>query len=169
MVCYENAKIYKLLLPDGYFYIGCTCNELKVRKQAHKNACKSGIKQMRLYKHTRENKQFEWKDIHIVLYEEYPCEIKSELLLRESQIIRQFCKDEFCLNSLTNTQYDGSTKEKQAISHKLYVEVNKEKIKYLNKIYKKEYYEKNKEMINKRNSENYYKKKKEVRKNLELN
>ena len=104
MVNYQNGKIYKLLLPDGYFYIGCTVNMLKVRKSKHKYDCEKSDKGMQLYKHVRENK-FEWKDIHIALYEEYSCETKSELLLRESQIIRLFSKDEFCLNmkKFTNT------------------------------------------------------------------
>ena len=44
MVNYQNGKIYKMLMPDGYFYIGCTCNELRVRKQMHKNACGYGVK-----------------------------------------------------------------------------------------------------------------------------
>ena len=110
MVNYQNGKIYNMLMPDGYFYIGCTCNELRVRKQMHKNACGYGVKQTQLYKHIRKS-MFEWTDIHMVLFEMYPCKERSELLLRESQIIRQFYLDEFCLNTNKFTNIDNSTYE----------------------------------------------------------
>ena len=127
MVKYENGKIYKLLLPDGYYYIGCTCNELKVRKQQHKDNCLCESRECLLYRYIRENK-FEWKDIKIVLFENYPCENKSELLLKESVTIRNFIKDSFCLNSNCNTSLDGSKQEHNKTITKKYREENKEKI-----------------------------------------
>ena len=108
MVSYQNAKIYKLLLPDGYYYIGCTCNELKTRKQKHKSKCITG-NTMPLYLHIRFH-SIDWNMINMVLYEIYPCQTKSELLLRESQLIRDH-NDGFCLNSNVYTNIDGSTYE----------------------------------------------------------
>ena len=133
MVNYQNGKIYKLLLPDGFYYIGCTCNELKVRKQQHKNKCNNGDNS-NIYKHVRDN-NMEWKDIDMAVYEEYPCEIKSQLLLRESQIIRLFCKDEFCLNVLVNTRIDGSAQEHAKQCDINYKNNNRTKISNRMKIY----------------------------------
>ena len=108
-------KFIKSLLSDGFYYIGSTCNELKVRKQAHKNKSnEKGSENRKIYKHIKDN-NMEWKDIHIVLYEECPCEIKSELLIRESQILRLFCHDEFCLNIRVNTFFDGSSQEQEIL------------------------------------------------------
>ena len=152
MVKYENGKIYKLLLPDGHYYIGSTCNELKVRKKQHKDKMmEKGSENRKLY---IECKKHQWSDIKIVIYENFPCVSKSELLLRESQIIREH-REDFCLNSLINTNQDDSCrlhkkfidskrdKEKRSIQMRRYYAENKEKI--LKKA--KEYREINNEKI----------------------
>ena len=109
MVNYQNGKIYKMLMPDGYFYIGCTCNELRVRKQMHKKSFNKNS-QGKLYIHIRKN-CIEWNDIHMILFELYPCKERSELLLRESQVIREHFDDKSCLNTFIFSRQDGSNQK----------------------------------------------------------
>ena len=119
MVNYQNGKIYKMLMPDGYFYIGCTCNKLRVRKQQHKCQSLGNKNKMKLYKHVRTN-DFDWNDIKIVIYELYACETKSDLIIRESIIIRLHAKDEYCLNTKVFTKEDGSLHESCLIRDRKY-------------------------------------------------
>ena len=145
MTSYEHGKIYKMLMPDGYFYIGCTCNELKARKQNHKD---DRNKPSKIYTHIRSN-NIEWNDINMVLYEAYSCKTRSELLLRESQIIREHFDNKFCLNTLKNSSADGSIQKADKERKKNYSESEegKEHLRNYLAIYK----EKNKIELSKKN------------------
>lgn len=48
---YANSKIYKIVCPDNYFYYGATTNTIRKRKSWHKNKCKTGCGQDKLYNH----------------------------------------------------------------------------------------------------------------------
>ena len=169
MVNYQNGKIYKMLMPDGYFYIGCSCNELRVRKQMHKTKSNENKSvNRRLYNHMFIN-NIDWGEVRMVLVELFPCNSKGELLLRESEITRDYKNDIFCLNTMFFSKEDGSSIEhakecdtnyrknnrnKISTRMKLYYEENSDSIKKKREIYTAnnkekivEYNEKNKERM----------------------
>jgi len=84
MVKYENGKIYKIIdNTNGDIYVGSTCNKLSRRITNHRASyncyLNPNIKQgyMRSFDILKNN------DYKIILIEEYPCENKEQLLLRE--------------------------------------------------------------------------------------
>lgn len=87
---YSNAKIYKLQGDDGVFYLGSTCNELRVRFSQHK-------KQLTTSAHHHFS-EVGWDTCRIVLVEAYPCESRLQLRQREDWYIRQHQEDPMCLN-----------------------------------------------------------------------
>jgi hypothetical protein len=77
MSSYATGKIYKITSPNtDKIYIGSTTTSLHRRMINHKH----------YYKHQKENSSkhmFDSGDPQIELIEEYPCDSKKELLLRE--------------------------------------------------------------------------------------
>tara|TARA_R110000787_G_scaffold258125_1_gene363307 strand:+ start:69 stop:620 length:552 start_codon:yes stop_codon:yes gene_type:complete len=145
---YQKGKIYKLWSPQGTneeVYYGSTCDELRFRKNGHKqksNYCSSKI----LFE--------KYDDVRIELVEDYPCNNKQELNKKEGEYIRENkCLNKY-ISGRTLKEYRQDNKEKIQEYHKN----NKEKIQEYHKIwrenntevkkdYNKEYYENNKECL----------------------
>jgi len=82
---YSNGVIYKIIQRngEGQIYIGSTC-VLKNRVRQHKSSCTcetSPHHQLPVYQHIRANGG--WINWEIQILEEYPCESKAELEIRE--------------------------------------------------------------------------------------
>jgi len=119
-----DGKIYKILCnTTGKIYIGSTTQTLEQRLCQHK--CKNTTAQIIL-----KNNNYE-----IILIENYSCNSRKELQLRESFYI----KNNECVNSRIpvrteklseiNKQYYENNKEQITEQHKQYYENNKEKYK----------------------------------------
>ena len=147
MVNYQNGKIYKIICDEtGFTYYGSTTQSLSRRKAEHNkkdNKCKT--KEMTIPK--------------IYLVEDYPCERKEQLLMREryyiennecinKQIPRRTVNEklEYCKNryyekkeEIRNYQniYQNLNKEKLKAKQKIYQNLNKESIKEKRKEYYK--------------------------------
>ena len=106
---YKNGKVYRVICEEtNKQYIGSTCTELRKR----------------LHQHKRKGQRCMTKDFinpSIILIEDYPCERKEQLLMRE----RHFMETIECVN-----------KQRPIVSREERVEKQKE--------IKKKYYEKNK-------------------------
>ena len=152
---YSKGKIYKIVnddFPDLVYY-GSTIVNLKQRMRGHKNnTCAS-------------RKLFETKNVRIELVEEYPCETKRELEIREKYYILKYECINICIPVRTKEElqqyfmkYSEEHKERKKILmkkyrqdnkqyhyeyNKKYIEEHKEEI----KIYRKKYREINKESI----------------------
>ena len=90
--------IYKIICPDGYFYFDCTLSSLSKRKNAHKVCFKNPVEnaQKKLYDHLR---LFNWDDLKFECVEEYECNDKKELCMREEFYIFENKNEPKCLNS----------------------------------------------------------------------
>lgn len=97
MLDYQNAKIYKIVCNvTGLVYIGSTCRTLEQRLNNHTNSYNCyevGIK-----KYCSSYKVLENGDFEILLLENYPCNNRTELLLRE----RHFTDTITCVNIKRN-------------------------------------------------------------------
>ena len=114
MVNYGNAKIYKIECDDGYFYYGSTCLTLAQRTYGHKQ--KINMRNTKVYNFLRTCKN--WK---LVLVENYPCENKYQLLLKEKEYIESNLDNEKCLNSY-KPLFDYK------MYHQKYYQINKDKL-----------------------------------------
>ena len=135
MVCYSKSVIYKIVCnTDGtLIYIGSTCS-FTTRKSQHKLICNSPNSKkynLPVYKMIRENGG--WDNFRMVIIEEYPCETKTQLHIREEEL-----RVEYNANMNGQSAYTN-TKE----YNKEYRENNIEQIKE----YNKEHYQNNKEAI----------------------
>ena len=83
---YQKGKIYTIrnYTDNDMIYVGSTTETLSQRLAKHRSACKLGGKYS-LYYHIVDN---DWTNWYIELYENYPCNDKSELHKREGEIIR---------------------------------------------------------------------------------
>tara|TARA_R110000787_G_C13381866_1_gene441872 strand:+ start:449 stop:940 length:492 start_codon:yes stop_codon:yes gene_type:complete len=119
---YKNAKIYKLWSPEGDdIYIGSTTKYLSTRKAQHKYKYDKNTitcKSSILYE--------KYNDVRIELLECFPCENKDELNKKENEYIRN--------NNCVNKRIEGRTTKE-------WYEDNKES----HKLWKKNYYEENKQ------------------------
>ena len=117
MTNYKNGVIYKICCKDENIkdvYVGSSCSHTK-RKSAHKRACtKKDNKEYNypVYRYIRDNGG--WENWDFVLLEEYPCENKNQLVIRERYWFE-------LLGTKLNSQYPERTKKE-------YYEENKEKI-----------------------------------------
>lgn len=142
---YEHSKIYKIQCSDGYFYIGCTTNELRYRFRDHKNASKKESNR-RVLKHIN---SIGWDNAKIILIENFPCENKQQLLQKEDEHIQKHINDQFCLN----TSRAFLTEEEHKEYLKKYYQANKEKINQRQREDSKKYHQANKEKINEKAKE----------------
>ena len=108
MVLYEKSVIYKLKRNDDYddtnIYIGSTSN-FKNRKYQHKECCnnpKSSHYNHIIYEFIRDNGN--WDNWVMIAIEEYPCNSKKELEIRERFHIDR-------LKSKLNSYIPGRTKK----------------------------------------------------------
>jgi hypothetical protein len=185
---YQNSVIYKLKHNEDYddtnIYVGSTSN-FKNRKNQHKTVCnneKAKYYNLNLYQYIRDNGG--WDNWVIIPIEEYPCNSKKELLIRErhhidllrstlnrnipGRTVKEWYEDNKEHIAEIKKKYREDNKEKIAEIAKEYYENNKEKLKkYYNdnkeKIAEisKEYYENNKEKINERDKK-YYENNKQI-------
>ena len=148
---YENSVIYKLKHNEDYddlnIYIGSTTN-FKNRKNQHKSRCyNENCKdyKMKIYQFIRDNGG--WNEWVMIAIQEYPCNSKRELLIKERYYI-DLLRPRLNINIPTRTfkEWYGDNKEKHAARVKIYRKNNKEKISKSGKIYR----EKNKEEISTR-------------------
>ena len=89
-----SGKIYKLISIDEYFYIGSTITTLNSRFSKHK----SDAKNVRSKVYTYYNK-IGWNNVKIELIEEIRIDNRNNLLLKESEYINKFIKNDKCLNT----------------------------------------------------------------------
>lgn len=143
---YQKSKIYKLVCDNkDKIYYGSTVQLLCQRIAKHKNHLKSYKSGRRTHCYSFD--LFELGNVKIILVENYPCESKEELLMRE----RYYIENNDCVNKYMpirskdekktyKKQYDIDNKDK---NHQTYVS-NKETISEK----QKEYYKKNRDEIN---------------------
>lgn len=144
---YANAKIYKLVDPDGYYYYGSTCQLLYKRIHQHKSKSKK-YKERKIYKHINE---IGWDKIKIVLVaDNLKVENIEQLRQIEDSYIKSGFKDDYCLNHDRSFLTIEEKKEKVIANnikysehHKIWREKNKEYLQTWNK----QYQEKNKEKL----------------------
>lgn len=145
MFDYSCGKVYKIIGPDGAVYVGSTICELRKRYLGH-------ISQYNRWKLGKEHyrtifKIFDSNDIEkcrIELLEEYPCNSKKELELREGYFIRELD----CVNKNIAGRSDSEWREENC-------DTLKDKW--------KTYYMKNKDKYNTK-SRNYYQQNTEYKK-----
>jgi len=154
---YANGKIYRLVNNvDNEEYVGSTCTSLARRKSIHKDKAKKETSR-RVYEHLNE---IGWKNVDIVLVEEYKCENKMELERRERYYIEAL-KPSLNKNIPTRTQqernceYKKNNAEKSKEYMREYRKQNAEKLKEQ----MREYNHKNAEKLKVQMRENYWRKK----------
>jgi len=141
---YENGKIYKLTGSNGLVYYGSTIQPLKGRIYKHKNK----------YNSTCSKKLTNPK---IELVENYPCNCRGELEMRE----RWFIENNECVNiNIARTkeeidQYNKQYKIDNKEHHKQTDAIYKLKNKETRNKYSKKYYADNKEKTKEYNKQRY--------------
>lgn len=134
-----EGKIYKILCPDNYFYIGSTCQSLQRRLWNHKCTCKGKLKS--------HIDKIGWDNIKIVLLEEYSCNSRQELFKKETEYIEKYIENKFCLNMNMSVASEERKRLTQIKSSSRYNEKNKEKYSEYQKEYHKKYREQNRERL----------------------
>jgi len=145
---YQNGKIYKIhSYKTDLVYYGSTTQTLCRRFSKHKTTMKMG-------RGISSKSILEFNDAMITLVELFPCNSKSELLVRE----RFYIENNHCVNKDIPgrtrqqyyqqhkekiQQYQQQNKEKISENKKQYQQQNKEKISK----YKAQYHQQNKEKI----------------------
>ena len=82
---YQKGKIYKIVCnKTGLVYIGSTIQPLKTRLAKHKTDYKLTLKGINRYNRDV-FKVLENQDYNMELLEEYPCETKKDLLIKEGE------------------------------------------------------------------------------------
>ena len=155
---YANSLIYKLCCKDASItdeYIGSTTNKTK-RKQHHKTSCNNEndkIYNFYVYQFIREHGGFENWDL--IVLEEYSCENKTQLLMKERECIE-------LRKPTLNLKNPFTSREEKKEQMKEYQQKNKDKINEINrrcyqknKDKKKEYQQQNKDKIKQRKKEYY--------------
>ena len=85
---YSKGKIYtiKNKNDNSKIYVGSTIQSLYQRFKGHKCSCNNPkFLNCLLYKEVKND----WSDWYIELYEDYPCKKQNDLLVKESEIIKQ--------------------------------------------------------------------------------
>jgi hypothetical protein len=90
---YSRSRVYKLQHDDGHFYIGSTCNELRVRLANHKHDSIKNPTQP-VYRYIAGN----WENVRIILVEDVNCNNKDELRRAENNHIQRELSNPLCLN-----------------------------------------------------------------------
>jgi len=145
---YQNSVIYKLKRNDDYddlnIYVGSTTN-FKNRKNCHKSFCNNEKRKeynYTVYQYIRANG--EWDNWVMIPIEQYPCNNKDELKIRERYYIDLFkSKLNKKIPCRTIKKYRDENKEFYQKYSKKYRDDNREKLKEK----AKEYYEANKQTL----------------------
>lgn len=155
---YHTGKIYKIVNindPDE-FYIGSTKNVLRVRWQGHKSIC-SKNPPTKLHQLMNE---LGYECFKMVLIEDYPCENRDQLRMREDYWISLLKPKLNHMKAYQSSEdkaiYDQKYNEEHKEHQKKWRENNQEVIKEKNRIYQS----KNKERLNEV-SRRYYEEHKE--------
>jgi DNA polymerase sigma len=135
---YKNGKIYRLVCSDGYFYIGSTCKPLCKRFWDHKG----GAKRNSLPAHEHFNR-VGWDKVNIILIEDFPCENKQNLFMRETEIILENLNNPKCLNKKISIKDPEQRKVEKNIKRLEWRETHQEN----DKKAVKKYYQKNKDIL----------------------
>ena len=98
MVNYQEGKIYRLEVGQ-YFYIGSCCSDLQRRLVVHRGGSKRAKRDDRESKLYSLTNRVGIDEMKISLVENFPCDTKEELLLRESEIIYENIANPLCLNT----------------------------------------------------------------------
>lgn len=146
---YKNGKIYKLTSKyTDMIYIGSTIQLLKNRRRVHKSKKSNNTNSKLITK---------YDDFKIELIENYPCENKRELRLREAYFIRLYFN--LCVNTVipfrNKKEYYQDNKDKIKNRSKKYKIVNNDKVKDK----KAKFREDNRERIRKEDNYRYFWKK----------
>jgi len=173
---YSKGLIYTIKCKDETIteeYIGSTTNFNK-RKNCHKSDCnneKSKGYNLKKYQFIRDNGS--WNNWNMIMIEEYPCENKRQLEMREEEIrVERQAKlnmvKSFGAETIEEYQKEWyeENKGKYKEYHKIYHKENIEKIKENKKLhyeenkqqisdYKKKWYEENKKKILEKRKEYY--------------
>jgi len=153
---YENSVIYKLChcndLENKNIYVGSTTN-LKNRKNQHKTKCNNENSEkynLLVYQFIRDNGG--WNEWVMIPIEQYPCNGKEELEIRERYHIELLkSKLNKTIPTRSKKEYENYNKEKIQDYYKKYRESHKKKMKE----YLKQYYIDNKKKLAEQNKENY--------------
>jgi len=180
---YENAKIYKLysLSEPSLVYYGSTTNSLSKRMTQHKHSFNENRK-------ITSKLIFKNNDEVIELVEEFPCNSKTELRIREGYYIQNnICvnirqagrtsKEYYIDNKEKLKDYYENNKDKKKENQKLYREKNNEIIKERKKQYQndnkekikgygKKYREENNQIIRERKKQYYEKNKERIKEQM---
>ncbi len=146
---YKNGKIYKLTSKyTDKIYIGSTIQLLKNRRRVHKSKKSNNTNSKLITQYT---------DFKIELIENYPCENKRELRLREAYFIKLHFK--LCVNTVipcrTDKEYYQDNKEKIKKNSKNYRKVNEDIVKEKKAKFRKD----NRERTRQDDRERYHKNK----------
>jgi hypothetical protein len=119
---YSQGKIYKIISSEcDLVYYGSTVETLDERLRIHLEQYKRYLKEK--FNYITSFKLLEKENYEIVLVENYPCNSKKELRLREGEYIKN--------NQCVNKRIEGRTK-------KQYREDNRDIIRQKKKIYREE-------------------------------
>jgi len=172
---YSQGKIYMITTNKIYeVYIGSTIQTLEERLSSHKSDYKRWLKGEKKYCTSFEILQYD--DCEILLVEDYPCESKKELRLKEGEYI---CEMD-CVNKVIPSrsrkeyfkEYYQKNKEILSQNMKEYMKEysQKSEVKEKLKAYNKEYYQNNKQkftcicsgIYSKKNKAKHYKTRKHI-------
>jgi len=142
---YQSAVIYVLQCIDNYYYIGSTINNPRFRLNNHKNDSNK-YPDRPVYHHIL---KIGWHNVMLQVVEEYPCDTKEELQLKEDQYIKESIQDDYCLNHIRAkvssderkenvTNYYLTHREQILKQHKTYLESNKQKVDAYQATYRQE-------------------------------
>jgi predicted GIY-YIG superfamily endonuclease len=81
---YNNGIIYKLQCLDNHYYIGATIAGIKHRFACHKSLAKTNTS--KVYTHIN---KIGWENVKIEVIENYSCNSKKELNIREDYYIEK--------------------------------------------------------------------------------
>lgn len=147
---YQNGKIYKITSTNSSkFYIGSTTVTLKLRLQRHINLINHDNG-----KNCSSKEIIEYGDYQISLLEDYPCNTKTELLIRENFYYDLFKNT--IPNLIVNERRPYNSPEEKRENKRVY----EAKVYEERKEYQKEYQKNNKEKI--ANQKREYNKKNEA-------
>ena len=142
---YPSAVIYVLQCIDNYYYIGSTINNPRFRLNNHKNDSNK-YPDRPVYDHIL---KIGWPNVMLQIVEEYPCDTKQDLQLKEDEYIKESIHDDYCLNHIrakvssderkeNMTNYYLTHREQILKQHKAYLESNKQKVDAYQAAYRQE-------------------------------
>jgi len=138
---YQNGKIYKIISNETTkYYIGSTIFDLEIRLEGHKKAYKRFLDGYN-YDNLSSFELLKLGDVRIELIENYPCNSKKELEMREAELQYQFIND--IVNYRVAVRNKQKHNEKRMLAAREYRKLNKEK----DNLYQKQRYAAKKEKL----------------------